>query len=186
MIDHISLRVTDLARALAFYRAALAPLGYKVMLEFPDAVGLGDGRKADFWITRSDQTINPTHIAFSARREAVDAFHTAALGAGGSDNGPPGPRPEYHPHYFGAFVRDPEGNNVEAVCHADPAAASPTKAARRPKAKSAARSKPAVKAKGKPAPKGKPAAKAKGKPAAKAKGKPAAKAKGKPGPRRGR
>jgi catechol 2,3-dioxygenase-like lactoylglutathione lyase family enzyme len=194
MIDHVSLRVSDLARAVEFYRAALAPLGYEVIMEFPDTVGMGEQGKPDLWITRCEQAINPIHLALSASRDAVEAFHAAALAAGGTDNGAPGPRPEYHPHYFGAFVRDPEGNNVEAVCHADPAAASPTKAARRPKAKSAARSKPAVKAKGKPAPKGKPAAKAKGKPAAKAKGKPAAKAKGKPaakakgkpGPRRGR
>jgi catechol 2,3-dioxygenase-like lactoylglutathione lyase family enzyme len=178
MIDHISLRVTDLARALAFYRAALAPLGYKVMLEFPDAVGLGDGRKADFWITRSDQTINPTHIAFSARREAVDAFHTAALGAGGSDNGPPGPRPEYHPHYFGAFVRDPEGNNIEVVSHGDAPAQprkSKSKPARRP-----------VKASARTAPKKRPAPPPRSKPGKGPASKGKSKGKSRPASKRGR
>jgi catechol 2,3-dioxygenase-like lactoylglutathione lyase family enzyme len=121
MLDHISLRVQDFARAREFYKAALAPLGYEVVMEFPDSIGMGDGGKIDFWLNRSDQPINPTHIAFSTAREKVEAFHEAALAAGGTDNGPPGSRPEYHPNYFGAFVRDPEGNNIEAVCHADPA-----------------------------------------------------------------
>ncbi len=137
MLDHISLRVQDHSRAVAFYRAALAPLGYQVMMEYPGATGLGAGMP-DFWLMTTELPLNPTHIAFSADRESVDAFHAAALAAGGTDNGPPGLRADYHPHYYGAFVRDPEGNNVEVVCHEDPdAKPAPVKTAAR---KSASRS----------------------------------------------
>lgn len=108
----------------------------------------------------TDKPLNPTHVAISSGRSAIEAFHAAALEAGGSDNGAPGLRLDYHPHYFAAFILDPEGNNVEAVCHDDPAAA---------KAKTAVKAKP--KAKAKPTPK--PAAKAKMKAAPKAKAKPA-------------
>ena len=168
MLDHISLRVQDHSRAVAFYRAALAPLGYRVLMEFQGAAGLGAGMP-DFWLMATEQPLNPTHVAFSADRATVDAFHAAALAAGGTDNGPPGLRADYHPHYYGAFVRDPEGNNVEVVCHADPdAKPAPVKTAAR-KAKPAAK----AKAKAKVAPKAKPKAKAK----AKAKAKPKAKAK---------
>ena len=171
MLDHISLRVQDHSRAVAFYRAALAPLGYRVLMEFQGAAGLGAGMP-DFWLMATEQPLNPTHVAFSADRATVDAFHAAALAAGGTDNGPPGLRADYHPHYYGAFVRDPEGNNVEVVCHADPdAKPAPVKTAAR-KAKPAAKAK--AKAKAKVAPKAK--AKAKAKPKAKAK-KPAAKKK---------
>jgi catechol 2,3-dioxygenase-like lactoylglutathione lyase family enzyme len=166
MLDHISLRVLDHSRAVAFYRAALAPLGYQVMMEYPGATGLGAGMP-DFWLMTTEQPLNPTHLAFSAEREAVDAFHAAALAAGGTDNGPPGLRADYHPHYYSAFVRDPEGNNVEVVCHEDPdAKPAPVKTARKG-ARKAVKAKPKAKA----APKAKAQAK---KPAAK---KPAAKKK---------
>jgi catechol 2,3-dioxygenase-like lactoylglutathione lyase family enzyme len=169
MLDHISLRVQDHSRAVAFYRAALAPLGYQVMMEFPGVAGLGAGMP-DFWLMATELPTNPTHIAFAADRATVDAFHLAALAAGAVDNGPPGPRAHYHPHYYGAFVRDPEGNNVEVVCHADPnAKPAPVRTAAR---KSASKAKP--KAKAKPA-KAKAMSKAKAKPMAKAK--PKAKAK---------
>ena len=108
MLDHISLRVQDHSRAVAFYRAALAPLGYQVMMEYPGATGLGAGMP-DFWLMATDQPLNPTHLAFSANRSAVDAFHTAALAAGGSDNGSPGLRLDYHPHYYGASCATPKG-----------------------------------------------------------------------------
>src|SRR4051794_2319521 len=123
MIDHISLRVSDLPRAVDFYKAALAPLGYEVLMEFPDTIAMGAGGKPDLWITGTDEPVNPTHIALSSVREAVNAFHRAALTAGGTDNGEPGLRPDYHPHYYAAFVTDPEGNNVEVVCHSPPEAA---------------------------------------------------------------
>ena len=165
MLDHISLRVQDHSRAVAFYRAALAPLGYRVLMEYPGAAGLGAGMP-DFWLMATEQPLNPTHIAFSADRATVDAFHAAALAAGGTDNGPPGLRADYHPHYYGAFVRDPEGNNVEVVCHVDPdAKPAPVKTAARKSARKVAKAKP--KAKTKPAKAKKP--KAKAKPAAKKK-----------------
>ncbi len=117
MIDHVKLHVADAAASRAFYEAALAPLGYRVVLEpAPGVVGMGPGFP-DFWIAQSDA---PTvaHVALrAADRAAVDAFHDAALAAGGRDNGPPGLRPQYHPGYYGAFVLDPDGNNVEAVHH---------------------------------------------------------------------
>jgi catechol 2,3-dioxygenase-like lactoylglutathione lyase family enzyme len=117
MIDHISLRVTDFARSKKFYEQALAPLGYKAVMEFPNMVGMGVDGKPDFWITQTPTT-TPTHIAFLARdRKAVHAFHEAALKAGGKDNGPPGARKEYHPNYYGSFVLDPDGHNIEAVIH---------------------------------------------------------------------
>lgn len=117
MIDHLSLRVRDLDKSKAFYAAALAPLGYTVMMEFPGVAGLGEGGKPDFWIGGGPAG-EPTHIAFrAASRELVDAFHKAALAAGAKDNGAPGVRPQYHPAYYGAFVLDPDGNNIEAVHH---------------------------------------------------------------------
>jgi catechol 2,3-dioxygenase-like lactoylglutathione lyase family enzyme len=148
MIDHLSLRVQDHPRAVAFYQAALAPLGYKVMMEFPGATGLGAGMP-DFWLMATDQPSSPTHLAFSAARDAVEAFHAAALAAGGTDNGAPGLRADYHPHYYAAYVRDPEGNNIEVVCHADPDA-KPIEV-RTVARKSASKAKPKAKAKAKPA-----------------------------------
>ena len=125
MIDHTGLKVRDLARATAFYRAALAPIGYRLLMEFPaevtgsDAVaGFGVPPKPDFWIAAGTPNRPPIHIAFRVETRAlVDAFHAAALAAGGRDNGAPGPRPHYHPDYYGAFVLDPDGHNIEAVCH---------------------------------------------------------------------
>jgi catechol 2,3-dioxygenase-like lactoylglutathione lyase family enzyme len=122
MIDHVTLRVRDLAAAKAFFAAVLRPLGYAVGKEFPGVIGLGVGGLLDFWLFE-DAEARPQHLAFSApNRAAVDAFHAAALGAGGSDNGPPGLRLDYHPSYYAAFVFDPSGHNVEAVCHRAPGA----------------------------------------------------------------
>ncbi len=117
MLDHIGLAVRDLKASKAFYVSALAPLGYVVVMEFEGACGLGAGGKPDFWIGQGEPT-HSLHVAFvSPDRKSVDAFHRAALAAGGRDNGAPGLRPQYHPTYYGAFVFDPDGNNIEAVCH---------------------------------------------------------------------
>ena len=123
MLDHISLRVRDFPRAIAFYKAALAPIGYDVRMEFPDVAGIGEAGKPDLWVMRTDIQTNPTHVSFRSTRECVDAFHAAALAAGGTDNGPPGLRLDYHPNYYAAFVLDPEGNNIEVVCHDPPGGA---------------------------------------------------------------
>ena len=123
MIDHVSLTVSDFARARAFYAAALAPLGVTVLSEVKESgavpyAGLGKDRPA-FWIAEGAPTSGPLHVAFTAATRAeVDAFHAAALAAGGRDNGAPGVRPHYHPNYYGAFMLDADGVNVEAVCHA--------------------------------------------------------------------
>lgn len=132
MIDHIGLRVRDaedVAKLKTFYAATLKPLGYAVLREFgPEhnigyiGVGIGADGKPDFWIgTATDGSTQPSgalHFAFTAKdRATVDAFYQAALAAGAQDNGPPGPRPHYHASYYGAFVTDPAGNNVEVVCH---------------------------------------------------------------------
>ena len=115
MIDHTSVAVSDVPKSKAFFAAALAPLGYKVMMDFGEAVGLGD-KGPDFWIGKG--TPAKLHVAFAApNRAAVKAFYDAAIKAGGKDNGAPGLRPQYHPNYYGAFVYDLEGNNIEAVCH---------------------------------------------------------------------
>lgn len=125
MIDHTGIVVSDFERSKAFYRQALAPIAYQLLLEFPAAVtghtdvaGFGEPPKPDFWISRGTPNQPPLHIAFRVNTRAeVDAFHRAALAAGGTDNGAPGLRPHYHPDYYGAFVRDPDGHNIEAVCH---------------------------------------------------------------------
>ena len=119
MLDHLKINVCDFDRSRAFYEQALEPLGYRVMLEpAPGVAGMGRDRP-DFWLARAAAGDATTaHIAFRAETRAlVDAFHAAAVAAGGSDNGGPGPRPQYHAQYYGAFVHDPDGNNVEAVCH---------------------------------------------------------------------
>ena len=124
MLDHITLGVADFERSVAFYDKALAPLGlsrlYTVPPEFTGGVmstGYGDTRPF-FWIAGQDATCGKVHLAFrAANREQVDAFHVAALAAGGRDNGAPGLRPHYHPDYYGAFVIDPDGFNLEAVFH---------------------------------------------------------------------
>jgi catechol 2,3-dioxygenase-like lactoylglutathione lyase family enzyme len=118
MIDHVGLPVSDYERSKRFFAAALAPLGYALVMEFGEAAGFGAGAKPDFWIA-AGRSGAPVHVAIlSPDRATVDAFHRAALAAGGRDNGAPGLRPEYHASYYGAFVLDPDGNNVEAVCHA--------------------------------------------------------------------
>ena len=125
MIDHTGVVVSDFERSKTFYREALAPIGYQLLLEFPAAVtghtdvaGFGEPPKPDFWISRGTPNQPPIHIAFRVgTRAEVDAFHRAALAAGGRDNGAPGLRPHYHPDYYGAFVHDPDGHNIEAVCH---------------------------------------------------------------------
>jgi catechol 2,3-dioxygenase-like lactoylglutathione lyase family enzyme len=126
MIDHTGLVVRDFECSKSFYRQALAPIGYQLLMELPAAVtghtdvaGFGEPPKPDFWISRGTPNQPPIHIAFRVNTRAeVDAFHRAALAAGGTDNGAPGLRPHYHPDYYGAFVHDPDGHNIEAVCHA--------------------------------------------------------------------
>ena len=119
MIDHTGVTVANVDASKAFYRAALAPLGYALLMEWEQSAGFGVPPKPDFWIGQGTPNIPPVHIAFRAESRAqVAAFHRAALAAGGRDNGPPGPRPHYHANYYGAFVFDPDGHNIEAVCHA--------------------------------------------------------------------
>jgi len=125
MIDHIGFPVSDYARAKAFYEKALAPLGYALLMEVQQddhdapAAGFGKDGKPDFWIGGEGGIDKPLHVAILAvDRAAVDAFYQAAMAAGGRDNGAPGVRPHYHANYYGAFVRDPDGHNIEAVCHA--------------------------------------------------------------------
>ena len=121
MLDHVGFGVSDHARSKAFYEQALAPLGLTLLLEpVPDVAGFGEGGKPFFWIdARGSAAPSPIHVAFAVgSRDTVDAFHAAALAAGATDNGAPGVREIYHPNYYGAYVLDPDGNNVEAVCHA--------------------------------------------------------------------
>ena len=123
MIDHFTLTVPDVAAARAFFEHALAPLGYSVQMEYEQFVGFGAKGKPSFWIKPGPMPQSPMHIAFSASdRPRVDAFYAAALAAGGRDDGPPGLRADYHPHYYAAFVKDREGNNIEVVCYARAAA----------------------------------------------------------------
>ena len=130
MIDHIVINVRDIARSTAFYARALAPLGYKVVREYPGTAGFGAGPRADIWIFRRDPITAGTHIALlCGSRALVDAFHAAAVAAGGRDNGAAGLRANYHPDYYGAFVLDPDGNNIEAVCH-EPAPPAPARGRR--------------------------------------------------------
>ena len=125
MLDHIGIAVSDFDKSLLFYRTALGPLGIVVAMEVtPELTGgthyLGFGKngKPDFWIGDGKKAQTGLHIAFAAdNRAQVDAFYKAAIAAGGKDNGKPGIRTEYHPNYYGAFVFDPDGNNIEAVCH---------------------------------------------------------------------
>ena len=117
MIDHMAILVSDLDASVAFYTRALAPLGYEVVMRFPQFVGFGVAGKPDFWISIGAPS-DKLHIAFRARgRAEVRAFYEAAIAAGGKDNGPPGIRALYHPNYYGAFVLDGDGHNIEAVCH---------------------------------------------------------------------
>lgn len=125
MIDHTGVVVSDFEKSKQFYGAALAPIGIELLVEFPAAVtghtdvaGYGEAPKPEFWIARGNPNTPPLHVAFRVgTRTLVDAFHRAALKAGGTDNGAPGLRQHYHPNYYGAFVLDPDGHNVEVVCH---------------------------------------------------------------------
>jgi catechol 2,3-dioxygenase-like lactoylglutathione lyase family enzyme len=127
ILDHITLVVSDYDRSKAFYEKALAPLGIQRIVEFGQACGFGKNGKAAFWIGTGPASfqraehlklITPTHVAFAAEsRSEVEAFHAAALAAGGKDFGAPGVRAHYHPRYYGAFVLDPDGHDVEAVFH---------------------------------------------------------------------
>lgn len=125
MIDHTGVSASDFDKSKAFYTKALAAIGYALLMEFPAAVtghtdvaGFGEPPKPDFWIYKGAPNNPPVHVAFRvSSRAMVDAFHKAAMATGGRDNGAPGVRPHYHEHYYGAFVLDPDGNNVEAVCH---------------------------------------------------------------------
>ena len=133
MLDHIGLRVADYARSKEFYRAVLAPLGYTLAMEGSAGAGFSKGPIPSFWIKQREHAgdagiVKPTpvagcggsqlHVAFASESRAmVDAFHRAALAAGARDNGAAAIRPEYHSNYYGAFVLDPDGHNIEAVCH---------------------------------------------------------------------
>jgi catechol 2,3-dioxygenase-like lactoylglutathione lyase family enzyme len=127
LIDHITLVVSDYKRSKAFYERALSPLGAKALMEFGEACGFGRDDKPELWIGTGPSSFHqpehltvftPMHVAFAANdRAEVDAFHRAALAAGGRDFGKPGVRTIYHPNYYGAFILDPDGHNIEAVCH---------------------------------------------------------------------
>ena len=125
MIDHIGFPVADYGRSRAFYVAAFAPLGFGPVMDVSkeqtgsyEGTGFGPPGRPQFWIGNGDARGGSMHIALTAQsRAAVDAFYRAALAAGGRDNGPPGLRPHYHAHYYGAFVFDLDGHNLEAVCH---------------------------------------------------------------------
>jgi catechol 2,3-dioxygenase-like lactoylglutathione lyase family enzyme len=125
MIDHTGISTSDFEKSKAFYTKALSSIGYALLMEFPasvtghtDVAGFGEPPKPDFWVSKGEPNRPPIHVAFRvSSRAQVDAFYQAAMAAGGRDNGAPGIRPHYHEHYYGAFVLDPDGNNVEAVCH---------------------------------------------------------------------
>lgn len=122
MLDHIGITVSNYEVSKKFYQKALAPLGYKLLMEVQGFAGFGleqnGGPIAKFWLHQGDKPGSSTHIAFTVPdRETVDAFYAEAIKAGGKDNGKPGIRAIYHPNYYGAFVLDPDGFNIEAVCH---------------------------------------------------------------------
>jgi catechol 2,3-dioxygenase-like lactoylglutathione lyase family enzyme len=127
MIDHTSIAVIDYAVSKKFYQELLGSIGYELMAEFPasvtgsvDVAGFGENGKPDFWLAVGASAPHQ-HVAFRVKSRAlVEAFYQAGLAAGGRDNGGPGPRPHYHANYYGAFILDPNGHNIEAVCH-DPA-----------------------------------------------------------------
>jgi catechol 2,3-dioxygenase-like lactoylglutathione lyase family enzyme len=126
-LDHVGINVSDYERSKAFYTRALAPLGITLIMEFGKAAGFGRDGKPELWIGEGKtsfqspeqiRVITPVHVCVKAKsRGDVDAFHRTAVAAGGKDFGPPGLRPEYHPGYYGAFVLDPDGHNIEAVIH---------------------------------------------------------------------
>jgi len=119
MYDHVSLKVKDYKKSKRFYEKALAPLGYKVQGEYGgNTAGFGAGETTALWVSEGKPASSGVHIAFaSSSRAAVNGFHVAAMEAGGRDNGAPGLRENYSPTYYAAFVHDPDGNNIEAVCH---------------------------------------------------------------------
>ena len=125
MIDHTGIAVKDFGKSKTFYDAALGPLGASLVMTVPEeytggakVAGYGYDRP-QFWLHEAGEPGPGRHYAFMAdTRAEVDAFYEAAIAAGGRDNGKPGLRPHYHPNYYGAFVFDPDGNNIEAVCHA--------------------------------------------------------------------
>lgn len=118
IIDHIGLGVSDFEKSKAFYIKCLEPLGIKLIREEGNTIGFGKNNTTPFWFGPSNEPAMRVHIAFAAESRAqVDEFYKAAIAAGGKDNGPPGIREVYHPNYYGAFVFDPDGNNIEAVCH---------------------------------------------------------------------
>ncbi len=121
MIDHIGIGVTDYNRSRTFYRRVLPALGWELVEEIMGWAAFGPPRQPVFWLRQAAPATQPIHIAFQAAdRAAVDAFYAAARNAGAADNGPPGLREIYHPNYYGAFVLDPDGHNIEAVCHQAP------------------------------------------------------------------
>jgi catechol 2,3-dioxygenase-like lactoylglutathione lyase family enzyme len=127
ILDHVTLVVSNFERSKEFYEKALAPLGIQVLMNFGQACGFGKGKKPEFWIGTGPasyqkeehlRVITTTHLAFVAKdRGEVDAFYAAAIAAGGKDFGAPGVRAHYHPGYYGAFVLDPDGHDIEAVVH---------------------------------------------------------------------
>lgn len=125
MIDHIGITVSDFEASKKFYIAALKPLGFELVMEVSaaltgrtDVAGLGAPPKPELWIAHGVPNNPPIHVALRVEsRRTVDEFHRAAIAAGGRDNGAPGIRAHYHPHYYAAFVLDPDGHNVETVCH---------------------------------------------------------------------
>jgi len=125
MIDHTGINTSDFVKSKEFYSKALSAIGYSLLAEFPasvtgstDVAGFGESPKPDFWVSKGTPNNPPVHVAFRvATRAQVDAFFKTAIAAGGRDNGKPGVRPHYHPNYYGAFVLDPDGHNIEAVCH---------------------------------------------------------------------
>jgi catechol 2,3-dioxygenase-like lactoylglutathione lyase family enzyme len=120
MLDHVTIGVSNIEQSMKFYDQALRPLGItRLCAEGERFAGYGVPPKAFFWIGRRDTAQTGSHIAFTAQdRVTVDRFHDEAIAAGGKDNGRPGLRQNYHPNYYGAFVLDPDGHNIEAVCHA--------------------------------------------------------------------
>jgi catechol 2,3-dioxygenase-like lactoylglutathione lyase family enzyme len=129
MIDHTGVLVSDFEKSKKFYTETLKPIGYRLLLEFPASVtgstnvaGFGEPPKPDFWIAEAKPNDPRVHVAFRVgKRSLVDIFHQAGLAAEGTDNGAPGLRPQYHANYYGVFVLDPDGHNIEVVCHETPA-----------------------------------------------------------------
>jgi catechol 2,3-dioxygenase-like lactoylglutathione lyase family enzyme len=123
MLDHLSIQCADVAASSRFYDAVLLPLGFSRVMQFDQAIGYGRDRRPWFWLgpLTTGEPNREIHVAFQAAdRPAVHAFFDAAVAAGAAVLYPPREWPEYHPGYYGAFVRDPDGNNVEAVCHGGP------------------------------------------------------------------